>query len=170
MSNVRQRRSRMHSLVSHRGSSKRSECCFARGTKAVPPRAVRPSAASARPKRFAASSVLCAEPALSGEEKACRSAIGGHTGFKNPMFGKALCMPGGVAASKQMQALRRSAKPNAGGRAATSFARGGGFGSFASGVTQRKMRAGSVPQSALPNPSINRTSPGKPGAAGYLKR
>jgi hypothetical protein len=70
----------------------------------------------------------------------------------------------------QMQALRRSAKPNTTSRAATSFARGGGFGLFARGATQRTMRAGSVPHSALPNPSINRTSPGKPGAACYLKR
>jgi hypothetical protein len=41
---------------------------------------------------------------------------------------------------------------------------------LASGVTQRTMHAGSVPQCALPNPSIERTSPGKPGAASHLKR
>lgn len=133
--------------------------------------AVRPLAASARPKQFDAGSGLCIEPSLGSEEKARWSALGIHTRLKNPMFGKALAMLCEVTAcSMQMQALRRSAKPNTRGRAATSFARGGGFGSFAGGVTQRKMRAGRVPQSALPNPSINRTCPGKPGHAGYLQR
>jgi len=69
-----------------------------------------------------------------------------------------------------MQALRSGAKPNTRGRAATSFARGGGFGLFAGGATQRTMHAGRVLLSALPNPSIERTSPGKPGAASHLKR
>ena len=59
-----------------------------------------------------------------------------------------------------MQALRSGAKPNTRGRAATSFARGGGFGLFAGGTTQRAMLAGFVPQSALPNPSIERTNNG----------
>ena len=134
-------------------------------------RAVRPLAASARPKQFVASSGLCAEPAVSSEEKACWPMSGFLKCTKNPMFGKvvvALCEA--TACSEQEQALRRSAKPNARGGAATSFARGGGFGSFAGSTPQRTMRAGSVPQSALPNPSITRTSPGKPGAAGYLKR
>ena len=86
------------------------------------------------------------------------------------MLGKALVALGEVTAySVQMQALRSSAKPNA-GRAATSFARGGGFGLFAGGATQRTMLAGSVLLGALPNPSINRTCPGKPGHAVYLKR
>jgi len=67
-------------------------------------------------------------------------------------------------------ALRQGAALGCAGRAATSFARGGGFGLFASGTTQRTMRAGCVPQNALPNPSIERTSPGKPGAASHLKR
>ena len=72
----------------------------------------------------------------------------------------------------QTQALRRSAKPNTRGRAGTSCcaARAGGVRLLVGGVTQRTMRAGRVPQSALPNPSIERTSPGKPGAASHLKR
>ncbi|MDZ4298131.1 MAG: hypothetical protein U1A04_07375 [Moraxellaceae bacterium] len=64
----------------------------------------------------------------------------------------------------QVQAQRSSAKPN------TRGCSGGSVGLFAAGTTQRTMRAGSVPQNALPNPSINRTSPCKPGAACYLKR
>jgi len=74
--------------------------------------------------------------------------------------------------SLQTQALRRSAKPNTRGRAGTSCfaARAGDFGLLAGGATQRTMHAGCVPQSALPNPSIERTSPGKPGAASHLKR
>jgi len=87
------------------------------------------------------------------------------------MFGKAQVELGQVTAcSRQRQALRMSAKPNARGRAATSFARGGGFGLLAGGATQRTMRAGRVPFGARSNPSIKRTSPGKPGAASHLKR
>jgi hypothetical protein len=139
----------------------------ARATKflAASARAVRPAslAASARPKRFDPDSGSCIEPALSSEVE----------GSWNPMFGKAqvaLCKV--TARSKQMQALRRSAKPNAKGRAGTSCcaARAGGFGLLASGATQRTVRAGCVPVSALPNPSIESTSPGKPGAASHLKR
>jgi len=128
-------------------------------------RAVRPAslAASARPQRFDPGSGSCAEPALSSKQESTRS----------PMFGKAreaLCKV--TARSKQIHALRRSAKPNARGRAGTSCwaARAGGVRLLAGGATQRTMRAGRVPQSALPNPSIERTSPGKPGAASHLKR
>jgi hypothetical protein len=120
--------------------------------------AVRPAslAASAQPQRFDPSTCSRTEPALSSKQRSTRS----------PMFGKAreaLCEV--TAHSKQMQALRRSAKPNSRDRAGTSCcaARAGGFGLLASGATQRTMRAGRVPQSALPNPSIERTSPGKPG-------
>ena len=138
-------------------------------------RAVRPAslAASARPEWFVADSSLRTEPALSQVEKASRPAPSFLGGARNPMFGKAqvaLCKV--TAFSKQMQALRRSAKPNTRSRAGTSCcaARAGGFGLLAGGATQRTMRAGRVPQSALPNPSIERTSPGKPGAASHLKR
>ena len=71
---------------------------------------------------------------------------------------------------EQMQALRRSARPNTTGRAATSFARGAGSGLLASAATQRTMRAGRVPSGARSNPSIERTCPGKPGQASHLKR
>ena len=127
-------------------------------------RAVRPLAASARSQRFVACSGLCAEPSFHIEEKACLPRHSFLEQPKRPMLGQV------TASSKPMQALRRSAKPNTRGRAATSFARGGGFGLFAGGVTQRTMHAGCVPQSAMPNHSINRTCPGKPGHAGYLKR
>jgi len=74
--------------------------------------------------------------------------------------------------SPQIQALHRSAKPNTRGRAGTSCfaARAGGVRLLASVVTQRTMQAGSVVLRPLPNPSIERTSPGKPGAASHLKR
>jgi hypothetical protein len=128
-------------------------------------RAVRPAspAASARPEQLEASSSRCTEPALSRVEKAFQPAPSFLKGNKNPMFGKARVAHRKVTAcSKQMRALRRSAKPNARGRAGTSCcaARAGGVRLLASGATQRTMRAGSVPQSALPNPSIERTNNG----------
>ena len=84
--------------------------------------------------------------------------------FQKRVLGKAeLRLP-------QTQALRRSAKPNT-GRAGTRCcaARAGGVRLLAGGATQRTMRAGCVHR-PLPNPSIERTSPGKPGAASHLKR
>ena len=81
--------------------------------------AVRPSAASARHERLGAASHGSTEPALGSEENVFWAAHS-FTDRRKPM-----------------QALRSSAKPNTRGRAATSFARGGGFGLFASGVTQR---------------------------------
>ena len=79
-------------------------------------RAVRPLAASARRERFATESSLCSEPALV-RVNTC---------------------------SVSIQALRRSAKPEARSRIATSFARGGGVGLLAGGATQRKIQAGRV--------------------------
>jgi hypothetical protein len=133
-------------------------------------RAVRPLAASAPTRWLVASTSLYAEPALGQRENgfvASHSFLG-HA--QKSMFGKAQIGLWQVTArSEPMQALRSRAKPKTVG-AATSFARGGGFGLLASGATQRTMHAGSVPQNALPNPSIERTSPGKPGAASHLKR
>ena len=162
----------MHSLASHRASSKRVECRFARGSKPVPARAVRPLAASARPKQFGTASSLSAEPAFSSEEEAYLPALGYLVRFKNPMFGKAVVARSEVSACpEKTQALRRGAKPNARGRAATSFARGGGFGLFVRRITQRTMRAASVPQSALPNPSIEKDVQGlAPLYASHVKR
>ena len=111
-------------------------------SQAASARAVRPLAASAPPERLDADSHRSTEPSLGSEEKVIWVAHS-FTGRKKPI-----------------QALRRSAKPNTRGRAATSFARGGGIGGFACGVTQRTMHAGRVPQSALPNPSIERTNNG----------
>ncbi len=68
-------------------------------------------------------------------------------------------------------ALRSSAAPGAAGRAATSFARGGGCGLFAGGTTQRTMRAGCLHRSVRPNPSIERDVQGlSPSAAPHVKR
>jgi hypothetical protein len=51
-------------------------------------------------------------------------------------------------------------------------ARAGEFGLLAGDTTQRKMQphAGHVPFSVRPNPSIERTRPGKPGRASHVKR
>jgi hypothetical protein len=134
-------------------------------------RAVRPLAASARPKLVGAASGLCAEPSFGVE--VCLPAHGFLGTSENRTHIQAQAFAGAVSACSQpMQALRRGAKPNTRGRAGTRCcaARAGGVRLLASGTTQRTMHAGCVPQCALPNPSINRTSPGKPGAAGYLKR
>jgi len=134
-------------------------------------RAVRPLAVSARSWWLVAGAGSSVEPEGSIEEVACRFKRGFPRHFKSPVFSGARAAFGQVTAcSKQRQALRRAATSNARGRAATSFARGGTFGLLASGATQRKMCAGRVPFGARSNPSINRTSPGKPGAACYLKR
>ena len=92
--------------------------------------------------------------------------VGRANGYVNSTCGQA-CWH-----SPQIQALHRSAKPNTRGRAGTSCfaARAGGARLLASVVTQRTMQAGSVVLRPLPNPSIERTSPGKPGAASHLKR
>jgi len=166
ISNVRHRRNRMGSLASRRRSLKRRQCRFARGTKAVLPRAVRPLAASA---------LLWVREALAGLASSHAMAP------VAPILGAGLlcrCWPARGQELNPRSSLHRgrslasrwSARQGSLGRAATSFARGGGFGLLACGVTQRTMHAGSVPLGALPNHSINRTCPGKPGHAGYLKR
>jgi hypothetical protein len=128
-------------------------------------RAVRPAslAASARPQRFDPNSCSRTEPALSSELESTRTTILSEAGAASYNL---------TVRSKQMQALRRSEKPNTRGRAGTSCcaARAGGVRLLAGGATQRTMLAGRVPQSALPNPSIERTRPGKPGRASHVKR
>jgi len=166
----------MHTLAGHRSKSNRSKCRFARGIKAVLPRAVRPLAASA--------------PLLVREAWAGRAGSRSEASVSKHCFCKAVSAPvscaglvcnfwpskgRGFNAHFSVQpsfssASRLSARQGCSGRAATSFTRGAGFGLLAGGVTQRTMHAGTVLLGALPNPSINRTSPGKPGAACYLKR
>ena len=157
-SSVRHRKSRMHSLASHREVSKRRKCRFARGTKVSPPRAVRPLAASA--------ALLVRGALVSRISSGAVVSVGKPCLFKESMA----LVSGGCLLCNFWPAKVRSARPGCSGSAATSFAPGGGLGSFSSGATRRTMRAGSVPPGALPNPSINRTCPGKPGHAGYLKR
>jgi hypothetical protein len=127
-------------------------------------RAARPLASGALPEVLAGGvcrkSLVFRETGLSefcGSRSAASSAFAGRGGGrKNPGFSKARLYV------IKTQALRRSAKPNTKGRAATSFARGGGFGLLASGATQRKMRAGRVLFGARSNPSIEGTSNGGP--------
>ena len=166
----------MRFLASHRGKSTRSKCRFARSTKAVLPRAVRPLAASAPLLVREALAGLANSRAMPPVSKPClfKASI-------TPVLGGGLLCNLWPAKGREVNAFasvqpsfssasRRSARQGCSGCAATSFARGAGFGLLASCTTQRTMRAGSVPLGALPNPSINRTCPGKPGHAGYLKR
>ena len=175
MSNVRHRRNAKPSTMKVQLASS-SRLSNARTSQAVNPphgrakspkslaasaRAVRPASlvASAPPQRFGTTSTQSTEPALSVMEKAClpKHSFLGRT--NNPMSIEAIALLGQVTGvSRPMRALRSSAKPNTRGRAGTSCyaARAGGFGLFASGFTQRTMRAGCVPQSAMPNPSIER--------------
>jgi hypothetical protein len=105
-------------------------------------RAVRPLAASARPRRFEAGSVLCAEPALGIEEKACLPRHSFLVEVKGQAAMLSLCQV--TACSEKMQALRMSAEPKTGGCAAPA---------------------------ALPNPSIERDVQGlSPLAAPHVKR
>jgi len=133
-------------------------------------RAVRPAslAASAMPERLEAKAHSTSEPALRIDHPKVQSIH--DRSASSPPVGQRKKAPIRIRRSwlpVQVQAQRHGARPSA---AATRFSRSAGLGSFASGVTQRTMHAGSVPQSALPNPSIERTSPGKPGAASHLKR
>ena len=166
----------MHSLANHREVSTRRECRFARGIKAVLPRAVRPLAASAP--------LLVREAWVSRTSSSTVSSVSKPCLFKasiTPVLGGGLLCNLWPAKGREVNAFasvqpsfssasRRSARQGCSGWAATSFARGAGFGLLASCTTQRTMRAGSVPLGALPNPSINRTSPGKPVAASHVKR
>jgi len=125
-------------------------------------RAVRPAslAASARPEWFGTGSSLCAEPALSSEEKACLPRHSLLIEPSTPVAKVSLCKV--TACPEQIQALRRSAKPKTRGRAGTSCcaARAGGVRLLAGGATQRTTHAGSELLRPLPNPSIERTNNG----------
>jgi len=166
---------RVHS-IGHAGAGL-NECLrvFARRTTAVLPRAARPLAASAPLLvREVLSGRTSSWAAASVSKLRCKVSLVPVSGAGSLCnFWPARCREFNPCSSLppcHSSAPRRSARPSRSGRAATSFARGGGFCFFASGVTQRTMLAGSVLLCALPNPSINRTCPGKPGHAGYLKR
>ncbi len=103
-----------------------------------------PSARAVRPASLAASARP--ERLEAGANSTNRTALEAEQGQVQSIQGR--------SASWSSVALRSSTRPNTKG--------GGG-----SGFT---MHAGSVLQSALPNPSIERTCPGKPGQASHLKR
>jgi len=144
-------------------------------------RAVRPLAASARPKRFVAGAARCAEPAAAGEE---RLAFGDHSFFVSalkPRSGTAqFALAKVTARSKRFVAVPSRQGPRTKFRAFVGFA-GSGFGSLGGRATHRRSRAGAVPQIALPNLSIEATANGvqrsgafahavPPLAAPHLKR
>ena len=146
-------------------------------TQATSARAVRPAslAASARPEHIEAvagsASARAARPLASGARPVrfvagARSAVAASFQAEGSVhrFIK------GQFRSRYSEALRGSAALEMRGRAGTSFARAGGFSLFASGATQRTMHAGCVLLWARPNPSVERTCPGKPGQASHLVR
>src|SRR5688572_24485645 len=79
----------------------------------------------------------------------------------------------GHQAEPHHQHAPRAFAPGQTGRASTRCfaARAGEVRLLANCVTQRKMQAAQARASGVrPNPSIERTSPGKPGAASHVKR
>ena len=170
----------MHSVGTVSPDSKQCVGGFARRTKAGLPRAVRPAS-------LAASAPAVVVEALAGRSDSRIEAPVSKYFIGQASPYQAVCLPlvsnrGGSDGQTQepsfglqpafSSALRRGAAQSNAGRAGTSCfaARAGDFGLLASGATQRTMRAGRVLFGARSNPSINRTCPGKPGHAGYLKR
>ena len=167
-------------LSGQHSNARASHAATATEGRATEPKALAASARAVRPASLAASART--EPLEAGTQSTFGAALETQDEQAQPVQGRSVSFLSVAHRKKvsmgsrrlglplQMQALRRSAKPNTTSRAATSYARGGGFGLFASGATQRTMRAGCVPQSALPNPSIERTFSGKPENASHLKR
>ena len=163
-SNVRPRYSRIQMPVLAEPSSR--DRTAAKTSVRAFARAARPLASGARSSPFVAGASRKAKTSLTArpQSKEC-----------------AACLCALKLACKATQALRRGAKPKSAGRAGTSFARAGGFGMFASGATQRTMRAGVVLLHPRPNPSVKGTHNGglcllasggsqPPLCAPYLKR
>ena len=180
ISNVRPHASRMHSVGMVSTGSKQCVGGFARRTKAGLPRAVRPAS-------LAASAPAVVVEALAGRSGFRIEAQAGRCFIGKASPHQAACLllvSNRGCAEGQSQGsffalqwcfsvvLRCGAAQSIAGRAGTRCfaARAGGFGLLAGGVTQRTMRAGLVLFGARSNPSIERTSPGKPGAASHLKR
>jgi hypothetical protein len=184
ISNVRPHEIRMNSLASHCLESNRRMCSFARGTWANLPRAVRPLAASAPAADLEA---LRGSASAGVSSVLSKKEVAQSSGIQSLCFSQALeegstqqgqaiqirvpavfrqAMP-----SQRSQASRMRARQIAVGRAGTSrfAARAGGVRLLASGATQRKLQ-GRVAPCVRPNPSIERTCPGKPGHASHLKR
>jgi len=172
----------MSSPAGHCLESNRRMCSFASGTWANLPRAVRPLAASAPTAAFEALegsglSSVCAPlgKMTSGQGSGSQgsssqgSLASGRIRVRLASRGHETCAR--VGRSLPTVASRRSARQSRVGRAGTSCfaARAGGFGLLVSGATQRKMQGRVVPR-VRPNPSIERTCPGKPGHASHLKR
>jgi len=149
-------------------------------------RAARPLAVSAPSQWFETGRHSHAEPSLSAFE--VEGSVGNRSNQPNRQAEPSVVLRGvvpsagcrgvarvsGLAVSQRPRfsaALRSSATPGTAGRAATSFARGGGFGLFVSRATQRTMRACRVPRDARPNPSIERDVQRlAPLAAPHVKR
>jgi hypothetical protein len=133
-------------------------------------RAVRPLAASARPRWFGAASTRSTEPALSSLVKVSLPAHSFLGSTKNQRRIEAPVSLGKVTAcSKPMQTLRESAAPHPRVRAVTRLGRG--LWVRLVGFTQSTIRAVCAVQTALPNPSIERDVQGlAPLAAPHVKR
>jgi hypothetical protein len=91
---------------------------------------------------------------------------------KNQAFPSSLATPQKTfRKARLLQASRMRARQRLLDRASISCfaARAGEVCLHASGITQHKLRCGAV-HKAPPNPSIERTRPGKPGRASHVKR
>ena len=160
----------MLSLVTVSAGSKQCVGGFARRTKAVLPRAVRPAS-------LAASAPAVVVEALAGrsgsriEAPVSKCFIGQASPYQAvclPLVSHRGCSDGQTQESSFAlqpafsSALRRGAAQSNAGRAGTRCfaARAGGLGLLATGATQRTMRAGRVLFGARSNPSIERTNNG----------
>lgn len=161
---------------------------FAGGCVAQAAWAVRPLAASAPLAAFEALEG-CAGSRASSSLRASRLGAGVLTSFSKASQGHSLLSAGfgrgrvrssgslvqGSLPFKQSipASSRLRARQGTEGRASTRCcaARAGGVRLLASGATQRKMQAVSGRASRVrPNPSMERTRPGKPGRASHVKR
>jgi hypothetical protein len=137
---------------------------FAFGTCGVLAWAVRPLAASAPLADFEATDG-CARSGRSSSLQSVRL---------NAVYSTPLVFAGSLPLGRKpgvAQALRMRARQRPQGRANTRCfaARAGELRLFACGASQRKMQCRAMP-CAPPNPSIERTRPGKPGRASHVKR
>ena len=144
----------MHSFASGSNGkcSSKEPSAFALRCWATPSRAVRPLAASA-PIAHIEPTVGCA-----GSNTACLSTV---QEVEAPLKQSRFIEPSSQLVSKPVclsSATRVRARQSNAGRAATSFARGGGAQAFASGATQRNVKALVV--CPRPNPSIEATNNG----------
>lgn len=159
--------------------SKRCRPCHAFGTFGRPTRAVRPLAASAplaslRALEGHAGSSASSPRSVSSFGHNCCPSFQRPRRLAAPERRNSSCWGFLLCQELQSQSSRLRARQGTEGRASTSCfaARAGEVRLLACSATQRTMRrqVGRVPFGARPNPSIERTRPGKPVLASHVKR